>query len=515
MPPEQTPALAVPRLSAAWQRSLIALGAAWAMLLFACAQDWAEMAGQWWDSSTYNHILLVPPILGWLVAQRWPELRRLTPSGWWPGLVLFALAQLVWVLGAFAGFSLVRQAGAVAMTGAAAIALLGPRVSTGLAFPLAYMVFLVPFGDELVPALQTVTAHLTIALVHLSGVPAVIDGVFIDTPAGLFEVAEACSGIKFLVAMIALGALIGNVCFLRWSRRIAFMTVCVVVPVLANGVRAWGTIFAAQYVGAARAGGIDHLIYGWIFFALVIALVLALGWRFFDRPAQAPLLDAAGLARSLVLTRLATLELRPGAILAALAALALAGQGWAFAADRLEAPLPPRIALPVVAGWERTDYRPMLWWEPRATGADHRLLGRYADRAGNRVDVFIALYRGQSEGREAGGYGEGALVPDSGWAWQGAGPALPGAKSDRLLGRGEVGRLAVTYYRTGDLLSGSNMRLKLANIADRLLLRERATMTLILSAEERPGHPAERQIRAFEAATGPLGPWLDRIGQGG
>ena len=515
MLPEQTTALALPRLPAAWQRSLIALGAAWAMLLVACVQDWVEMAGQWWDSSTYNHILLVPPILGWLVAQRWPELRRLTPSGWWPGLVLFALAQLVWVLGAFAGFSLVRQAGAVAMAGAAVVALLGPRVSAGLAFPLAYMVFLVPFGDELVPALQTVTAHLTIGLVHLSGVPAVIDGVFIDTPAGLFEVAEACSGIKFLVAMIALGALIGNVCFLRWSRRIAFMAVCVVVPVLANGVRAWGTIFAAQYVGAARAGGIDHLIYGWIFFALVIALVLALGWRFFDRPAQAPLLDAAALAQSPVLARLAALEMRPGAILAALAALAVAGQGWAFAADRLEAPLPPRIALPAVAGWERVDYRPALWWEPRATGADHRLLGRYADRAGNRVDVFVALYRGQSEGREAGGYGEGALVPDSGWAWQGPGPALPGGKSDRLLGRGEVGRLAVTYYRTGSLLSGSNMRLKLANITDRLLLRERATMTLILSAEERPGHPAERQIRAFEAATGPLGPWLDRIGQGG
>ncbi|MDE2620328.1 MAG: exosortase A, partial [Sphingomonadales bacterium] len=395
MRPEQIPALAPPRLTAAWQRSLIALGAAWGLLLVACAQDWAEMAGQWWDSSTYNHILLVPPILGWLVAQRWPELRRLTPSGWWPGLVLFALAQLVWVLGGFAGFSLVRQAGAVAMTGAAAVALLGPRVSAGLAFPLAYMVFLVPFGDELVPVLQTVTAQLTIGLVHLSGVPAVIDGVFIDTPAGLFEVAEACSGIKFLVAMIALGALVGNVCFLRWSRRTAFMAACVVVPVLANGVRAWGTIFAAQYVGAARAGGIDHLIYGWIFFALVIALVLALGWRFFDRPAQAPLLDAAALAQSPVLARLAALELRPGAILAALAVLALGAQGWTFAADRLDAPIPRRIAMPAVAGWERVDYRPLLWWEPRATGADHRLLGRYADRAGNRVDVFIALYRGQ------------------------------------------------------------------------------------------------------------------------
>jgi len=81
------------------------------------------------------------------------------------------------------------------------------------------MLFLVPFGDELVPTLQMITADLTIALVHLSGIPAVIDGVFIDTPIGLFEVAEACSGVKFLVAMVALGSLAAHVCFASWWRR--------------------------------------------------------------------------------------------------------------------------------------------------------------------------------------------------------------------------------------------------------------------------------------------------------
>jgi len=500
---------------APWRVPLAALALVAAALILAFAADWTAMAGQWWNSSTYAHILLVPPIIAWLVHQRWPQLRRLTPAPWWPALVLFAGALLIWVLGAFAGFSLARQAGAVAMLGAAVLAVLGPRVGAGLAFPLAYMAFLVPFGDELVPPLQTVTARLTIALTHASGIPAVIDGVFIDTPAGLFEVAEACSGIKFLIAMIAFGVLAAHVCFRSWPRRIAFFALCVVVPVLANGVRAWGTIYAAQVKGAVWAGGFDHIVYGWLFFAAVIAAVILAGWRFFDRPASDPLIDPAAIAASPLLARLDARPVRLPVLAAALAVLVMAGQGWATAADSLSAPLPRQIGLPEVPGWHRVNYAPALWWQPRAAGAQHRLLGRYADAQGRTVDVFYALYSGQSEGREAGGFGEGALPPGGDWAWRADGPPVAGGHAETLLGKGTVERLAETYYRTGPVLTGSNVHLKLANIADRLLLRQRPTMLLILSAEAVPASPAAATTAAFRHSIGPVGAWMDRVGRGG
>ena len=523
MPPEATSAIServVPGqgpIPAEWQRPLLALALIAAALVLAFAVDWGAMADQWWNSSTYNHVLFVPPIIAWLVHQRWPQLQRLAPAPWWPGLVLFAAPLLLWVLGAFAGFSLLRQAGAVAMLGAAVLAVLGLRIGAGLAFPLAYMAFLVPFGDELIPPLQSITARLTIALTHASGIPAVIDGVFINTPAGLFEVAEACSGIKFLIAMVAFGVLAAHVSFRSWPRRIAFVALCVVVPVLANGVRAWGTIYAAQIKGAAWAGGFDHIVYGWVFFALVIAAVIAAGRRFFDRPPDDPLINLAALQSSPLLARLETRRLSLPLLAAALALLVAGGQSWAYAADRLSAPLPRQIALPQVPGWHRVNYTPALWWEPRAAGAEHRLLGRYANAKGQTVDVFFALYSGQSEGREAGGFGEGALPPESGWAWRANGPAVPSAQTQRLLGKGQVERLAETFYRTGPVLTGSNVRLKLANIADRLLLRQRPTMLLILSAEAAPRQtPADTAAAtsAFRAATGPVDQWMDRIGQG-
>ncbi len=494
-----------------WRAALARLAVAWIALLVLFGHDWLAMADQWWNSSTYNHILLIPPIAGWLAWLRVPQLRRLAPSIWWPGLLAVAAACFIWVLGSFAGLNLFRQIGAVALLPASALVLLGPRVCAGLVFPLAYLGFLVPFGDELIAPLQSITAKLTIALTHLSGIPAEVNGVFIDTPAGLFEVAEACSGVKFLIAMVALGALVANICFVSWRRRALFMALAIVAPILANGVRAWGTIYVAQSKGAAYAGGVDHIIYGWIFFAVVIAAVLALSWRFFDRAIEDPMIDAATLAASPLLARLETARLGWAAGLAAIFVLVSGSQVWARQADRLSAKVPSRIALPAVAGWQRVDYRPATWWEPRAGGADHRLLGRYRDAAGRQVDVFYALYSAQNEGREAGGYGEGALRPDTPWSWTETGPAVPDAKTDRLMADGRVERLAETYYRTGTLLSGSNIKLKLANIEDRLMLRPRPTMVLILSAETAKGGAPEESLKAFRHAAGPVDDWMDRM----
>jgi exosortase A len=321
------------RMSDAWRRALLQLGLAWAALVTLASNTWAEMANQWWNASTYNHILLVPPILIWLVRLRWHGLARLEPVAWWPGVAMLAGGILVWAGGTAAGINLVAGLGAVTMLQAAVAAQLGPRVTTGLLFPLGYMLFLVPFGDEIIPALQAITARLAVALTHASGVRATIDGVFIDTPVGVFEVAEACSGIKFLVAMVALGTLVAHLCFASLKRRAVFMLVAVIVPVFANGVRAWGTIFVAQSQGVEFAAGFDHIVYGWIFFAVVMAVVLGASWRFFDRSPDDPLVDPARIETSPLLTRLAGMKIGGWHSVAAILVLTAAGAWMDRVAD--------------------------------------------------------------------------------------------------------------------------------------------------------------------------------------
>ncbi|TRD12861.1 exosortase A [Erythrobacter insulae] len=266
-----------------WRAPLGLLVLCSALLIFVTAREWGEMFHQWWNIDTYTHILLVPLIIIWLVWLRNDDLIKIAPKPWMPGLALVAAGLGLWLVGRTTEINLFAHAGAVGALQAAVAATLGLRVAFALALPLAFAVFLVPFGDELIPALQLVTAEIAIALTHWSGVPAVVDGIFIETPVGLFIVAEACSGVKFLVAMVTLSVLVSFTRFDSWSRRAAFIAASIIIPIIANGIRAWGTIYIAQSQGVEFAAGFDHIFYGWIFFALVVVILIAGAWRFFER----------------------------------------------------------------------------------------------------------------------------------------------------------------------------------------------------------------------------------------
>lgn len=269
-----------------WREVLVLLVLGTLALLLVTFREWIEMVHQWWNIETYTHILLVPPIIAWLVSLKLAELEHIGPRPWLPGFALVAAGLALWLAGRASGINLLAHAGAVGAVQGLVVAAIGPRASLVLALPIGFAVFLVPFGDEIIPPLQTITAEIAVALTHWSGIPASVDGIFIDTPVGLFIVAEACSGVKFLVAMVTLAVLVAYTRFDSWTRRAAFLAVSIVVPIIANGVRAWGTIYIAQSQGVEFAAGFDHIFYGWIFFAVVVALVLAAAWRFFERDPQ-------------------------------------------------------------------------------------------------------------------------------------------------------------------------------------------------------------------------------------
>lgn len=323
------------KLPAAWRRALALLAPVWLALVLLTAREWGEMFHQWWNIDTYNHILLVPLIIAWLAALRRDVLARIEPWSWFPGLVAVAGALCLWLAGRVTGINLLAHAGAVAVLQGSAIAILGPRATAALLLPIGFMAFLVPFGDEIIPPLQAITAHIAIALTHWSGIPAAIDGIHINTPVGLFIVAEACSGVKFLVAMFALGVLVCFTAFESWGRRAVFMLACIIVPIIANGIRAWGTIYIAQFKGVEFAAGFDHIFYGWIFFAIVVGLVLAGAWRFIEREPEDAGFSLEAIGESPLLARLEGGNVNPGLFLAGLGLIALG-----FLVGAIYAPVP-------------------------------------------------------------------------------------------------------------------------------------------------------------------------------
>ena len=484
-----------------WPRHLLALGAAAAGLLLLFAHDAAHMATIWWTSSTFNHCLLIVPIVGWLAWQRAPALRTLTPSTWTPGLAIVGAGAFGWLLGDAAGVSLFRHAGLIVMLQGVVAALIGRTASRVLLFPLLYALFLIPASEELVPALQGITARISMALLGLAGIPAHMEGVFITTPGGYFEVAEACSGVKFLVAMFALGVLVAHVGFRSRARRLAFVAAAVIVPVLANGVRAFATIYVAGRTSMETAAGFDHIVYGWFFFGIVIAALLGGAWRFFDRdpdalpeaPRDAP---APAPALPLMLSLCLSLAAVP---------LLWSGMATARASDAVAT-----FQAPVLPGWSRVARDRGLPWSPGFVGADRLLVQRYRDRAGRKVDLAIAAYARQSEGRELVGYGQGAVAPDGGWSWSQSAAPPAGGRADRIVNQG-VTRDVLSFYRVDSVTTGNDAEVKLLTLKSRLLGRPAAGVAILVSAEATGGAVATRAVLDdFLLRLGPVDRVADR-----
>ena len=462
----------------------------------------------WWTSTTFGHCLFIGPVIAWLVWQRRAQLARLTPAAWWPGLALVAVGGAGWLMGEAATVSFARQLGLIVMLQGAVVTLLGPQVARGLLFPLAYALFLVPMGEGLETPLQNVTVAMVMPMLRAVGVPASVDGVLIHAGRYYFEVAEACSGAKFVIAMIAFGVLVANVCFVSWRRRAMFLAVSLIVPVLANGVRAFATIWAAQLTSLEAATGFDHIVYGWVFFGLVMAAVLGIAWRWFDRAPDAPAFDPVALDRPV--------GHRIDLGLAALLVLATAAifPAWSGAVAARAQALPSHIDLPDVTGWHRAFLSTRAPWEPFHPGADHHLFGRYADDRGDAVDVAIAVYGAQAQGRELVGFGTGVLREEDRWVRIADMPPIDGGSAMRITapgpGRQAVERIVATWYRVGDVTTHDERLVKVATMRARLFGGPQRAVAVHLSAEVLPGHDPVAAIRAFRVALGPIDALADR-----
>jgi exosortase A len=246
--------------------------------------------GVWIDSTAYSHCFLVLPIALWLAWDRREAARGLRPEPtFWPVLAVLPFG-LAWFAAERLGLMEGRQLAVLGMLEALLVALLGPRLARAQAPALIYLVFLVPVGSFLVPTLQHFTAGFIDIGLEMLDIPHVVDSFTIEIPEGLFYVAEACAGLRFLIAAVAFGVLYGFVTYRSLGRRLGFLAASIVVPILANGVRALGIVVAGHLIGSAEAAAADHVIYGWGFFSAVIVLLALAGLPFRqDAPRSAPL----------------------------------------------------------------------------------------------------------------------------------------------------------------------------------------------------------------------------------
>ena len=235
----------------------------------------------WERSETFAHGFLIVPISAWLIWRRRHEIAALELRPNFLILPLLALTGFGWLLGQLAGAGIVQQYCLVLMVPLLAWAILGDQLVRALTFPLFFLLLAVPFGEFLEPPLMEHTANFTVLALRLSGIPVYREGQFFTIPSGSWSVVEACSGLRYLIASLTLGVLYAYLTYRSFARRAIFIAASLIVPIVANWLRAYMIVMIGHLSSMQYAVGVDHLIYGWVFFGVVMLILFWVGsfWR--------------------------------------------------------------------------------------------------------------------------------------------------------------------------------------------------------------------------------------------
>lgn len=281
-------------------RSLFALLATaisvWAITYYATL---SHMVSVWSNSETYKHCFFIPFICAYLIYEKRRALSQVSakPTLWViPPLVLI---QLFFIASSVLDINVFMHVSAYASFVLLVVGVLGFPASRVILFPLLYLSFIVPIGEELVPILQEVTADLSVGMLKLTPIPVFREGLYIHVPNGTFLVAEACAGIRFLIGTFSIGVLLAYLNYQTAWKRGVFILVCLIVPILANGMRAFGIMLIGYYSDMEHATGADHLVYGWFFFAFVTLLIFWLSSFGAEKEPATPELQEPALLSSI------------------------------------------------------------------------------------------------------------------------------------------------------------------------------------------------------------------------
>ncbi len=350
----------------------------------------------WNRSDTYAHGYLIAPFSIYMI---WKKRVQLAAANYHPdytSLLILAGLGFGWLAASAASVLVAEQYALVAMIPVIVWAMLGRTAFITIIFPLAYLLFAVPFGEAFISPLINFTADFTVRALQMTGIPVYREGSYFSIPSGNWSVVEACSGVRYLIASVTLGTLYAYLTYRSISRRLIFIVFSILVPIIANGMRAYLIVMTGHLSDMTLAVGADHLIYGWIFFGLVMLLLFWLGsfWRedHLDEIASAENSSPIGLKSSP-----APVKSMLG-MAGSIAVVMLIWPGYLdYLNDKTDVRPIPEIRVTDPSGKWNTDPAQLTGWTPVYTGSPRQFIGHFY-HGSKHVSLYVTYYRNQKQG---------------------------------------------------------------------------------------------------------------------
>lgn len=394
-----------------WRHAVTAFILVLGWILFLYRDTATAMVLIWSRSETFTHGFLVLPIVLWLIWRQRRVIAVQTPQPLLWAMLPVAGAAFFWLLGDLAVINSVTQLAFVALLVLAVPAVLGWSVTRLILFPLGFLFFAVPIGEFLLPQFMEWTANFTVSALRLSGVPVYREGLQFVIPSGNWSVVEACSGVRYLIASLAVGTLFAYLNYQSTRRRMLFVIVSILVAVVANWLRAYMIVMLGHFSGNKLAVGVDHLIYGWVFFGVIITLMFIIGARWAEPERVANLNVARALAGSPVTPAALWLTTAFFLLLAAMPNMAK----WANDQGVVTGPVSLKRPAALAADWRVLEGSAAAF-RPAFQNASAEINSSYVSQ-GRTVGLYLGYYRQQDYKRKLVGSSNALVVSnDRQWA---------------------------------------------------------------------------------------------------
>jgi exosortase A len=377
-------------MSLPWRTAWMVFAVSVVVLVLAYRETWSEMLVLWIETESYTHGPIIPLISAWLV---W-RIRNQTMASTDPrfsirGLIALAAFCGLWALGDILQVSFARHFAVMLILIGAFWTIFGDAVFKKLFFPITFLLFAVPFGDFLTVPMMEQTADFTVAALQWTGIPVYREARLLQIPSGNWSVVEACSGTRYLIASVMLGALFAYLFYRSWQKRALFVLASIAVPVLGNWLRAYLLVMIGHLTQNKYGVGADHILFGWAFFGVLIYIMFTIGarWRedvdIEEKAASKPV--ATGKAEPRFRWQPAVAAMLVAAVVPLLVTVAYSSP--------VDAKPPSSLA---IDGWLDTPL-PATPWQPAVSGSRVQALAAFRSPTFSRngVTLYRAVFSGQ------------------------------------------------------------------------------------------------------------------------